>query len=817
MSFRSATTSRDTRRPLTPVRSAARHGALWPGLESLEDRCLLSGTVTLTPNDNSVLVGERVTWTATAAGVGADPVYQFSAASHGGAFHVVRDYSPASTFTWTPMQEGTYDLKVTAKDGYQADDTTSAVAIDDVASRLSGPEALVSPTPNPLVALYSVPPSAAKTAFVQFGRAGDHPSWRNTDTRAVVTGKSTNFFIAGMLPNTAYQMRHVFSDGTGSAPVLFTTGGIPATLSIPPFTLRQPPAAGSDPDQDMVFHQRVRGTPNSPSLLATDLAGQVTWYYDTSTSGLSLMKAGQSLAPGGTLLLNGVDRYTPVVNAPNVLREIDLAGNVVRETSLGAVNAQLAALGHEKVHAFHHDVQRLADGSTVALAYTERSVNINGTPTNYVGEMVLVLDQDFQVKWAWDAFDHLDVNRGPVLGEIVAAGSPEPTAFVPALPAVDWLHVNAVALSPTDGNLILSVRHQDSVIKIDYRNGAGDGHVVWRLGQGGDFALRGAGPDAWFSHQHNAHYIDDHTLVLFDNGNTPHETDPSVHSRGQVWTLDETAMTATPVLSADLGDYSWRLGGAQRLSNGNYSFLTGSLGRPPSEYAQTIEVRPDGTKSYVLEGAAAEYRSYRVRTLYEGTDDALAGAPGTVVSVVINDGSGQRSMINSLTVNFSGAAVLDPGAIELRRADGTSVNVQVAMSTLDGKTVAALTFTGPGFAAGSVADGNYTLVIRADHVHDRWGRELDGDADGLAGGDGTANFTRLFGDADGNGDVDGLDRATFRSSFGTNALQPAYRWYFDFDGDGDVDGRDNGEFNHRFGGITPSAGHRDAATPPARR
>ena len=38
--------------------------------------------------------------------------------------------------------------------------------------------------------------------------------------------------------------------------------------------------------------------------------------------------------------------------------------------------------------------------------------------------MVLVLDPDFQVKWAWDAFDHLDVNRGPVLGEVVLSRVP---------------------------------------------------------------------------------------------------------------------------------------------------------------------------------------------------------------------------------------------------------------------------------------------------------------------------------------------------------------------------------------------------------
>ena len=131
MSFRSTVHSKRPRRPLSWVRPAAGRHAARPWLEALEYRCLLSGTATLTPNDDSVLVGERVTWTATAADVGASPVYQFSAAPHGGAFHVVRDFSPASAFTWTPMQEGTYEIEVTVKDGYQATDTTSAVAVDE--------------------------------------------------------------------------------------------------------------------------------------------------------------------------------------------------------------------------------------------------------------------------------------------------------------------------------------------------------------------------------------------------------------------------------------------------------------------------------------------------------------------------------------------------------------------------------------------------------------------------------------------------------------------------------------------------------------
>src|SRR5262249_27445081 len=196
------------------------------------------------------LVGERVIWTATASDCGASPVYQFSAAPHGGAFHVVRDFSPANAFAWTPMQEGAYDIEGIVKDGYPATETTSAVAVDEVPSRVTGSQAVVTPTANPLVALYSVPPSAAGTVFVQFAVAGDHAAWRNTSLMPVVPGKSTNVFVAGMLPNTTYEMRHVFSDGTGSAPLLFTTGAIPSTLTFPALTVPQPPGPGSDLDQD---------------------------------------------------------------------------------------------------------------------------------------------------------------------------------------------------------------------------------------------------------------------------------------------------------------------------------------------------------------------------------------------------------------------------------------------------------------------------------------------------------------------------------------------------------------------------------------
>src|SRR5262249_48354371 len=158
--------------------------------------------------------------------------------------------------------------------------------------------------------------------------------------------------------------------------------------------------------------------------------------------------------------------------------------------------------------------------------------------------------------------------------------------------------------------LVVSLRHQDWVIKIDYDNGAGDGRIIWRLGQDGDFTVNSTDPNPWFSHQHDAHFIDDATLIVFDNGNTRRASDPNADSRGQVWTLDENSQTATLAFNVDLGNYSDRVGSAERLSNGNYCFTSGFIVTPPAG-GQSIEVLPDGTPTYVLQlPGVALYRSF---------------------------------------------------------------------------------------------------------------------------------------------------------------------------------------------------------------
>jgi arylsulfate sulfotransferase len=571
--------------------SARRSRGYRPRCKPLEGRCLLS--VTLSGNGPSVpLVGLPVNWTATADGHGATPVYQFSVGPTGAPSRVVRDFSPSPSFTWNPLQEGSYEIHVTVKDSFGAATGETATATYAAGSRVSGPSgAVISPTSNHLVALYSVPPSSGGSVYVQFKPLGSSGPWHSTAPLPVVPGKSTDFLVAGMLPKKTYLMRHVLSDGTTSAPLTFKTGALPAKLKFPSFNVQKAPNSRADVSQNVVLHLGVNPPAGTVDTLATDRSGHVVWYYDPVAN--AFPSYAPSLVPGGTVLLLGGKQGAN--GAASTLREVDLAGDTLRETNVDAVNAELAALGQHAITDFSHEAQRLPNGDTAVLATTPRIVDLHGTPTRYNGDMVIVLDQNFQVAWVWDPFAHLDTNRLPTLGE-------GPT---------DWLHANSIAWSPADGNLLVSFRSQDWVVKIDYANGAGDGHVIWRLGAGGDFTINSTNRSPWFSHQHDVRYVDNTTITLFDDGNTRQSTNPKAHSRGQELVLDEKAMTATLVVNADLGNYAPAVGSGQRLPNGNLDFDSGFA-------EQTIEVLPNGAKTYVLKMnmPGYQYRSYIYASLY---------------------------------------------------------------------------------------------------------------------------------------------------------------------------------------------------------
>ncbi|MBX7104465.1 MAG: hypothetical protein K1X57_10315 [Gemmataceae bacterium] len=170
-----------------------------------------------------------------------------------------------------------------------------------------------------------------------------------------------------------------------------------------------------------------------------------------------------------------------------------------------------------------------------------------------------------------------------------------------------------------------------------------------------------------------------------------------------------------------------------------------------------------------------------------------------VASVVVGDGTNQRSTVRQLVVTFE-APVTFAGspadAFTLRRqSDNATVDLAVAMDPTG--TTATITFTGGPTQFGSLADGRYTLGILASQLN---GDGLDGDGNGTGGDDYTLvgnpatapRLFRLLGDADGNGQVTSSDFLAFRLAF----LSPNPT--FDFDNSGTVSSSDFLAFRLNF-------------------
>ena len=335
--------------------------------------------------------------------------------------------------------------------------------------------------------------------------------------------------------------------------------------------------------------------------MATDLSGNVIWYYDPVAN--DFPGYAQNLEPGGTVMMLG-GNAVGVVSGYNTLRQVDLAGDTLRETNIYAVNAELAAMGQPQIIDFDHEAKLLPNGDTVVIASTPKIVNYKGKPTKFTGDLVIVLDQNFQVSWVWNSFKWLNTNR---LG--TDFGTPS-----------DWLHANSVSWSPEDNDLIVSLRAQDWVIKIDYANGTGNGHIIWKLGPGGNFKAIAKRASPWFTHQHDVRYINDNTMLVFDDGNTRQLYNTNADSRGQEWIINEQNMTATLVVNADMGNYSPFLGSSELLSNGNLAFTSGALGSVSDAGRAVDRGAPEWHQDLcAMQMNQYEYRSYFESTLYSAS------------------------------------------------------------------------------------------------------------------------------------------------------------------------------------------------------
>jgi arylsulfate sulfotransferase len=464
------------------------------------------------------------------------------------------------------------------------------------------PAASLAPSANPLVAQYNIsPPYLGSSAWVEFGT--DTSYGRQTSATPATTnyGQQIDVLVAGMKANTTYHMRaHVdWSDGSWTdQDRTFKTGKLPSSAGVPPQITVTRPTPGLSPSGGVELFNGV-GAATVLRAFATDLEGNVIWYYNPG-NGASITP--MKLLPNGHMIMNVGD-----------LREIDLAGNIIRSVTTDEVNQSLQANGYPfTISVFHHDLVVLPNGHWITLANTSKNfTNLPGYPgvTDVLGDALIDIDTTGNVAWAWSGFDHLDVNR-----------------HLMGLP--DWTHSNAIIYA-ADGNLLVSMRHQSWILKIDYANGIGAGDILWKLGDEGDFALTGGDSSDWFYAQHYPNLESTNgselTLDIWDNGTLRVAPDGSIcsttcYSRATIFQVDEDAKVATLLWQYLPGLYSFWGGSIGDLSNGDVEFDLTTVG-VTTPASQVMEVTHGDGEQIVwqlnLSGENA-YRAYRIPSLYPG-------------------------------------------------------------------------------------------------------------------------------------------------------------------------------------------------------
>ena len=234
---------------------------------------------------------------------------------------------------------------------------------------------------------------------------------------------------------------------------------------------------------------------------------------------------------------------------PGMLIELDWHGSLVWKADVAA----------------HHDVDRLANGNTLAVCreyVVNPTIRVEG---DIKSDSILELTPKGEAAWEWHIDRHLD----------------ELLAFVPITlphPERDWAHTNTVESLPDSpaarrdprfraGNVLFSSRHIDTIGVIDKATG----EVVWAWGPG------------IIDKQHMPTMLPNGHILVYDNG--------CAAKRSRVVELDPLAGAIVWQYVADppASFYSFARGSNERLANGN-TFIA------ESDNGRLFEVTPDGEK-----------------------------------------------------------------------------------------------------------------------------------------------------------------------------------------------------------------------------
>jgi arylsulfate sulfotransferase len=385
-----------------------------------------------------------------------------------------------------------------------------------------------------------------------------------------------------------------------------------------------------------------------------DTAGEVVWYGKLGAIATSRLTNGDLLYESG-----------------DAAAEVDLLGNPVRVVPLADPGRGL-----------HHELVLTEEGHYLSLTRTLRFVSdypASDTDPTAPTRATLIADNpavefaaDGSLLHVWPLADLLDPTR-------IGYGSLDESG----LATKDWAHANAVVLDPRDDSLLVSIRHQDAVVKFSRATG----ELKWILGPPANwkpafqpFLLQPVGqPFAWPYHPHSPEYTPSGTLLVHDNGNyraSPFDgnrplPDAENNTRVVEYAVDETVLEARQVweyappyaeriYAPARGDVDWLPGTNVLITYGSVSFTGGVAGKDLglglrhgriTEVTHTIpgervfdvlvfDPRPRSSPADPVHGLEL-YRSERIPSLYP-PGVSIVAAPRLAVTSVSRLRRGKR-------------------------------------------------------------------------------------------------------------------------------------------------------------------------------
>ncbi len=416
--------------------------------------------------------------------------------------------------------------------------------------------------------------------------------------------------LLGFKPNRTNQITVTAYDRqrnqvTATQPLVFITSPLPANFpSIVPLH--------SEPDRMEPGYTLFRvGVHNELYwyVVIVDSSGEVVWYNVAPTAGdLRRLDNGDLFMPWTTNFV-----------------EMNLLGQTVK--SWVAPTALPINL-HDGVPTDHGTILYLSTAKEIVTNYPTSMTNSNaprGTANVEFEKVVEISTANATLLHTWSPINDLDPRRITYLIDYYGGGW-------------DSEHCNALIEDPSDDSLIVSMRHQNAVVKFSRVTG----QLRWILGPPANwgpawqpYLLTPVGtPFAWQYGQHSTILTPQGTLILFDNGNlraSPFDPIMSVTnycSRAVEYSIDEQTMQVSQVW-----DYG-RTNVAQRLyadhegiaepqpKTGNvlidFSAVSYVNGVAPSSYGPTAtmvrltEVTHDAVPQIVFDLAISMYTNTSV-------------------------------------------------------------------------------------------------------------------------------------------------------------------------------------------------------------